>query len=145
MGDEDYRPECLREVVHTGRHSRTARASRYPRNRGEDGVATGMRQKVKRRIVHTLQKYLFNPTIKLLFALGLAVPGYALLICALICAFRDHRSQNWKAASHAGGQRTSRRAVLVNRGTWEESRVYPQHRAKPTGAHKIAREFHLLI
>jgi deazaflavin-dependent oxidoreductase (nitroreductase family) len=34
---------------------------------------------VKRRIVHTLQKYLFNPTIKLLFALGLAVPGYALL------------------------------------------------------------------
>jgi deazaflavin-dependent oxidoreductase (nitroreductase family) len=34
---------------------------------------------VKRRIVHTLQKYLFNPPIKFLFALGLAVPGYALL------------------------------------------------------------------
>jgi len=34
---------------------------------------------VKRRIVHTLQRYLFNPPIKFLFGLGLAVPGYALL------------------------------------------------------------------
>jgi deazaflavin-dependent oxidoreductase (nitroreductase family) len=34
---------------------------------------------MKQRIVHTLQKYLFNPPIKLLFAMGLVVPGYALL------------------------------------------------------------------
>lgn len=34
---------------------------------------------MKRRIVHTLQKYLFNPPITLLLALGLAPPGYALL------------------------------------------------------------------
>ena len=34
---------------------------------------------MKRRIVPALQKYLFNPPMKLLFALGLAVPGYALL------------------------------------------------------------------
>ena len=34
---------------------------------------------MKRQIVHTLQKYLFNPPLKLLFALGIAPPGRALL------------------------------------------------------------------
>jgi len=34
---------------------------------------------MKYRIVHTLQKYLLNPPIRLLFAAGLAPPGYALL------------------------------------------------------------------
>jgi deazaflavin-dependent oxidoreductase (nitroreductase family) len=34
---------------------------------------------VKHRIVHFLQKYLLNPPIKLLFAAGIARPGYALL------------------------------------------------------------------
>src|SRR2546430_3344641 len=34
---------------------------------------------MKYRIVHFLQKYLFNPPIKLLFAIGVAPPGYALL------------------------------------------------------------------
>jgi deazaflavin-dependent oxidoreductase (nitroreductase family) len=34
---------------------------------------------VKHRIVHFLQKYLFNPPVKLLFAVGLVRPGYALL------------------------------------------------------------------
>ena len=33
----------------------------------------------KYRIVHFLQKYLFNPPIKFLFAIGLVRPGYALL------------------------------------------------------------------
>src|SRR5215471_7112939 len=37
------------------------------------------RKQMKRRIVHLLQKYLFNPPIKLLFALGTVRPGYALL------------------------------------------------------------------
>jgi hypothetical protein len=34
---------------------------------------------MKHRVVHALQKYLLNPPIKLLFAMGLAPPGYALL------------------------------------------------------------------
>lgn len=34
---------------------------------------------MKRRIVHFLQKYLFNPPAKLLFALGVAPPGRALI------------------------------------------------------------------
>jgi deazaflavin-dependent oxidoreductase (nitroreductase family) len=34
---------------------------------------------MKYRIVRVLQKYLLNPPIKLLFALGVAPPGYALL------------------------------------------------------------------
>ena len=34
---------------------------------------------MKHRIVHVLQKYLLNPPIKVLLAIGLAPPGYALL------------------------------------------------------------------
>jgi deazaflavin-dependent oxidoreductase (nitroreductase family) len=34
---------------------------------------------MKHRIVHFLQKYLFNPPIKLLFAIGVVPSGYALL------------------------------------------------------------------
>ena len=34
---------------------------------------------MKHQIVHTLQKYLFNPPIKVLFAMGVGPPGYALL------------------------------------------------------------------
>jgi deazaflavin-dependent oxidoreductase (nitroreductase family) len=34
---------------------------------------------MKRRVVHALQKYLLNPPIKLMFALGVVPPGYALL------------------------------------------------------------------
>src|SRR5712692_5846054 len=34
---------------------------------------------MKQQIVHTLQKYLLNPPIKLLFAMNVAPPGYALL------------------------------------------------------------------
>ena len=34
---------------------------------------------MKHRIVHTLQKYVLNTPIKLLFAMGVAPPGYALL------------------------------------------------------------------
>jgi deazaflavin-dependent oxidoreductase (nitroreductase family) len=34
---------------------------------------------MKHRIVHFLQKYLLNPPIKLMFAIGLVAPGYALL------------------------------------------------------------------
>ena len=34
---------------------------------------------MKQQIVHALQKYVLNPPIKLLFAMGVAPPGYALL------------------------------------------------------------------
>src|SRR5213596_164150 len=34
---------------------------------------------MKRSVVHFLQKYIFNPPIKFLFAIGLCRPGYALL------------------------------------------------------------------
>ena len=34
---------------------------------------------MKHRIVHLLQKYLLNPPIKFLLAIGIAPPGYALL------------------------------------------------------------------
>ena len=34
---------------------------------------------MKHRIVHFVQKYLLNPPIKLLFAIGVVLPGYALL------------------------------------------------------------------
>lgn len=34
---------------------------------------------LKRRIVRALQKYVLNPPIKLLFAIGIVPPGYALL------------------------------------------------------------------
>src|SRR2546422_2940410 len=34
---------------------------------------------MKHRIVHLLQKYFLNPPIKILFAIGLVPPGYALL------------------------------------------------------------------
>jgi deazaflavin-dependent oxidoreductase (nitroreductase family) len=34
---------------------------------------------MKHQIVHRLQKYLLNPPIKLALAIGLALPGYALL------------------------------------------------------------------
>jgi deazaflavin-dependent oxidoreductase (nitroreductase family) len=34
---------------------------------------------MKHRIVHLLQKYLFNPPLRLLFWVGLAPPGYAII------------------------------------------------------------------
>ena len=34
---------------------------------------------MKHQVVHALQKYVLNPPIKLLFALGIVPPGYALL------------------------------------------------------------------
>ena len=39
----------------------------------------GRAGRMKRQMVHALQKYVLNPPIKLLFALGTVPPGYALL------------------------------------------------------------------
>lgn len=46
---------------------------------GADFRSTMWRKKMKRRIVRLLQKYLFNPPVKMVFGLGLVRPGYALL------------------------------------------------------------------
>ena len=45
----------------------------------QDIIAAHEPQPMKRRIVHILQKYLFNPPVKFMFAIGLAMPGRALL------------------------------------------------------------------
>jgi deazaflavin-dependent oxidoreductase (nitroreductase family) len=38
-----------------------------------------LKSSAKYRLIHILQKYLLNPPMKLLFAVGIAPPGYALL------------------------------------------------------------------
>ncbi len=47
--------------------------------RGKCDGCLPVQGEVKRRIVHALQKYVLNPPVKLLFAIGLVPPGYALL------------------------------------------------------------------
>jgi hypothetical protein len=51
-------------------------APSVPEPRTSSGLGS---RKMKQRIVHALQKYLLNPPIKLMFAVGLVPPGYALL------------------------------------------------------------------
>jgi len=46
---------------------------------GKDIISAHENETMKHRIVHLLQKYLLNPPIRLLLAVGLAPPGYALL------------------------------------------------------------------
>jgi len=46
---------------------------------GKDIISAHGHETMKHRIVHVLQKYLLNPPIKVLLAIGLAPPGYALL------------------------------------------------------------------
>ena len=50
-----------------------------PAPQGEDINLDHEHETMKHRIVHFLQKYLFNPPIKFLFAIGLVPPGYGLL------------------------------------------------------------------
>src|SRR5260370_22208751 len=47
--------------------------------RSVGGAGRGPEIKMKHRIVHALQKYFLNPPIKVLLALGVALPRYALL------------------------------------------------------------------
>lgn len=49
------------------------------RARKATGLPAECNYKMKHRIVHTLQKYVLNPPIKLALATGLPLPGYALL------------------------------------------------------------------
>jgi hypothetical protein len=48
---------------------------------------------MKHQIVHTLQKYLLNPPIKLALAVGFAA--------ARICVPRHERTKDWEAKMHA--------------------------------------------
>ena len=50
-----------------------------PAPQGEDIIPVHEHETMKHRIVHFLQKYLFNPPIMFLFAIGLVPPGYGLL------------------------------------------------------------------
>jgi len=43
------------------------------------GAGVSIHYDMKRRIVHTLQKYFLNPPLKLALVVGLPLPGYALL------------------------------------------------------------------
>jgi hypothetical protein len=75
---------------------------------------------MKHRIVHLLQKYLFNPPVKVVFAIGLAAPGRR--------DPRNHRPQNGKAAPDAGGREWScRQSVLDHFGTRPEIRLRPEY------------------
>jgi deazaflavin-dependent oxidoreductase (nitroreductase family) len=65
---------------------------------------------MKRQIVHALQKYVLNPPIKMLFAIGIALPGYALLDTTGCKTGKVHRTpvgaarvgkQFWIVAEHA--------------------------------------------
>ena len=77
------------------------------------------RKTMKHRIVHFLQKYLLNPPIKLLFAIGRCAAG--------ICAAGNDWPQDRKAAPHARGQRTGGQAVLDRGGARPESRLRSQY------------------
>jgi len=56
---------------------------------------------MKHRIVHILQKYLFNPPVKFLFAIGVAPPGRALLDRRRAWPERSVRSQYYGQSSRA--------------------------------------------
>jgi hypothetical protein len=79
----------------------------------------GFDNKMKRQIVHTLQKYLFNPPIKLALGMGVPIPGYALL--------ETTGTQDRKNAAHASRQRTHRESVLAGGRARDEGRIRPQH------------------
>jgi hypothetical protein len=63
---------------------------------------------MKHRIVHTLQKYVLNPPIKLALVVGLPLPGYALLET-------KGRKEDGEATAHSGRAWTYRQPVLAGR------------------------------
>jgi hypothetical protein len=71
---------------------------------------------MKHPIVHTLQKYVLNPPIKLALALGLPLPG---------CVARNERTVNREATPHARGRWTYRKRVLASGRAWHEGRIRP--------------------
>ena len=73
---------------------------------------------MKHQIVHTLQKNVLNPPIKLLFALGIVPPGYALL--------ETIGRKTGKARRTPVGD--ARRQTILDRSrARHEGRLRPQH------------------
>lgn len=70
-------PQSFGEAVDS--HGSLVRLAMDRPDRLRTGDCSHAHLAMKHLIVHTLQKYLLNPPIKLLFALGVAPPGYALL------------------------------------------------------------------
>src|SRR2546425_5559377 len=75
---------------------------------------------MKHRIVHLLQKYFLNPPIKILFAIGIVPPGYALLETIGRKTGKPRRtpvgdgrigSQFWIVAEHGGRRQTVRSSM----------------------------------
>jgi hypothetical protein len=84
---------------------------------------------MKHQIVHALQKYVLNPPIKLLFALGIVPPGYALLETigrktgkTRRTPVRDGRlgKQFWLVAEHGmqAGDRSTLSSTTFNGQGW---------------------------
>lgn len=74
---------------------------------------------MKHRIVHALQKFLLNPPIKLALAMGLPLPGYALL--------ETNGRKTGKPTTNASGRWAHRKPVLANGGAWHEGGIRSQH------------------
>ena len=74
---------------------------------------------MKHRIVHTLQKYVLNPPIKLALAVGLPLPG--------LCVARNKRKEDGEATAHSGRAWTYRKPFLAGGRAWHEGGIRPQH------------------
>ena len=74
---------------------------------------------MKHQIVHTLQKYLLNPPIKVALAAGLPLPGYALL--------ETKGRKTGKSRRTPVGDGRIGKPVLASGGTWDEGGIRPQH------------------
>ena len=72
---------------------------------------------MKHRIVHTLQKYVLNPPIKLALSVGLPLPGVA----------RNERTEDGQAKADACGLWTCGESVLAGGRAWHEGGIRPQH------------------
>jgi len=68
---------------------------------------------MKHQIVHALQKYVLNPPIKMLFALGMAPPGYALL------------ETSGRKTGKAGRTPVGDAASAISSGSWQSTGTYP--------------------
>jgi hypothetical protein len=75
--------------------------------------------KMKQQIVHALQKYVLNPPIKLLFAMGVAPPGYALL--------ETTGRKTGKARRTPVGDARVGDSVMDRGRAWHEGRIRPQY------------------
>jgi len=74
---------------------------------------------MKHRILHTLQKYVLNPPIRLALAVGLPLPR--------ICVARNERTEDGQAKADACGRWANRKRVLAGSRAWHEGAIRPQH------------------